>query len=46
MKDTTGFINQNTGDCIDVVGGLITGYGDGCSDGFGEGVSNGAGVEG
>lgn len=40
MNDTTGgFINQNTGDCIEVVGGFI-------SDSFGEGCTNGAGVEG
>lgn len=24
MNDKTGFINQNTGDCIEVVGGFIS----------------------
>jgi hypothetical protein len=30
MRDITAFIDQNTGDCIEVVGGFI-------SDAFGEG---------
>lgn len=44
MRDITAFIDQNTGDCIEVVGGFITGHGDGCSDGSGSGQR--AGVEG
>ena len=35
MNDKTGFDTE--GGFIEVVGGFITGHGDGCTDGFGEG---------